>query len=311
MEILAFDITGFFDNLCHRRLKARLKEVLGVRELSKDWYKVFRSVTGYHFVALEDLVKHPEFGERIKRRDRQPIASVAEMKSAGIEFRPNATPGIGIPQGTPISAAFSNLFMIQFDRELKSYADAVGGFYRRYSDDILFICKPEHAAQAEAKIIELVGQEGLRLNHSKTERTHFAACNDRAAQYLGFTLGAGGVGIRASSLSRQWRKMRRAIKRTRNASLAALTSGTSKQVFTKRLWRRFTAVPVRNFPSYARRSIGAFGSASRIKQQLRRLEKVADREIRSLKNLGRLIADKQMTPSSAADCAPKNRETKQ
>lgn len=43
--ILAFDITCFFDTLDHGRLKWRLKPLLGVQELSDDWYKVFRSIT--------------------------------------------------------------------------------------------------------------------------------------------------------------------------------------------------------------------------------------------------------------------------
>jgi hypothetical protein len=290
VEILTFDITGFFDNLDHRRLKARLKEVLGTSELSTDWYNVFRIVTQYHFVALTDLTEHPEFSERIKQRDKRPLASVAELKAAGIAFHPNPTPGIGIPQGTPISAALSNLYMVRFDAELNAYADATGGFYRRYSDDILFICHPGDATNAEKKIQELVTREGLQLNNGKTERTRFSPpCSrdtgTRGAQYLGFTLHPRGVAIRESSLSRQWRKMRRAIKRTRKAAEVALASGTSSKVFTKRLWRRFTAVPARNFPSYARRSAVSFGGASVISRQLRSFEKAAEREIRELKKL--------------------------
>lgn len=45
VDILAFDVTGFFDNLDHKRLKTKLKQVLGVSELSVDWYKVLRNVT--------------------------------------------------------------------------------------------------------------------------------------------------------------------------------------------------------------------------------------------------------------------------
>ena len=45
VTILAFDVTGFFDNLDHDLLKQRFKAILGVSELSDDWYKVFRFIT--------------------------------------------------------------------------------------------------------------------------------------------------------------------------------------------------------------------------------------------------------------------------
>mgnify|MGYP001465053056 CR=1 FL=1 len=289
MDILAFDVTGFFDNLDHCRLKARLKEVLGFGELPSDWYKVFRAITSYHYVALHDLHAHETFGARLGAAEHSPIASMVELKAAGIKFRPNENKGIGIPQGTPISAVLSNLYMIQFDRDMQEYAKKIGGFYRRYSDDVLFICRPEFSLAAEDKVRLLMAKEKLALNEKKTERTRFDSSDQSvgigAAQYLGFTLGVDGVGIRPSSLSRQWRKMRRAIKRTRKVAEASIASGKSNKVFTKRLRRRFTAVPARNFPSYARRSADAFPKSNVIRRQLRRLEREAEREIQSMKNL--------------------------
>ncbi|MEJ0063293.1 MAG: hypothetical protein WDO70_08860 [Alphaproteobacteria bacterium] len=65
--ILAFDVSGFFDNLDHKLLKYRLKNVLGVTSLSEDWLRVFRSVTAYHYVNREDLRVHPLFKEAMAR----------------------------------------------------------------------------------------------------------------------------------------------------------------------------------------------------------------------------------------------------
>ena len=79
--------------------------------------------------------------------------------------------------------------------------------------------------------------------------------------------------------------MKWAMKRTRKAAERAIASGTSKQVYTKRLRRRFTAVPVRNFSSYARRSADAFESGNQVKRQLRSFERAVEREIISLKKL--------------------------
>lgn len=289
ITILAFDVTSFFDTLDHRLLKQRLKRVLSVSELDAGWYQVFRAVTRYRYVLLDELKAHEQFGPRIATFSKEPIASVAELKAASITFHGNPSPGAGIPQGTPISAAFSNLYMIDFDRLLRTYADSIGGFYRRYSDDILLICPNAEADAAQARVEELIALDRLQLNQNKTERTLFdpASSSDVAkpAQYLGFALSTSGVSIRGSSLSRQWRKMRWAIKRTRKAAERAIASGTSKQVYTKRLRRRFTAVPVRNFSSYARRSAKTFEDSGKVRRQLRRFEHAVEKEIEALKSL--------------------------
>ena len=289
VTILAFDVTSFFDTLDHRLLKQRLKQALGAAELSADWYQVFRAMTRYHYVLLDELKSHEKFGPRIATFSREPIASVAELKAGAITFHGNPSPGCGIPQGTPLSAAFSNLYMIDFDRRLRAYADSIGGFYRRYSDDILLICPSAEVDAAEAKVGELIGLDRLQLNLKKTERTLFdpasSSGDTKPAQYLGFLLSESGVSIRGSSLSRQWRKMRWAVKRTRKAAERAIGSGASQQVYTKRLRRRFTAVPVRNFSSYARRSAKAFDDCRKVRRQLRRFEHAVEREIRALKLL--------------------------
>ena len=137
--ILCFDVTGFFDHLDHRLLKERLKRLLGVTELPHDWFTVFRHVTRFHHVSRDALAAHPEFGPRLKSRKPEPVATMAEVKAAGIEIAANKN-CFGIPQGTPISSVFSNLYMVDVDREMAALCNACGALYQRYSDDILVIC---------------------------------------------------------------------------------------------------------------------------------------------------------------------------
>lgn len=301
--ILAFDISKFFDTLDHALLKRRLKAVLGVADLTVDWLKVIRNITRFHFVDLAELRAHPTFGPRLKQRSRGRIATVAELKSSNIRFHvnPEVKAGYrrGIPQGTPISAAMSNLYMVEFDAAAKQYCDTLGAFYRRYSDDILVICKPDCADAAQEKILELVGKENLHIECTKTERTRFNTGTtlpqtSKAAQYLGFSLAETGPAIRRTSLARQWRRMKRAFKRTRRTAQAQIAKGRANKAYTKRLRRRFcnikvfdgTAVrPLRNFSSYARRSAKAFGENEKITRQVKRLERAADREFAKLKAL--------------------------
>jgi len=165
--ILAFDITGFFDNLDHALVKARLKRILSVTELSADWYQVYRAVTRYHSIELADLEAHPIFGGRLKRREPRPIATIAEVKSAGIPISPNPTPGKGVPQGTPISAVLSNLYMIDFDSAARDLCANVGAFYRRYSDDILVICAEDHVSHIALEFQRLIAADRLEISAAK------------------------------------------------------------------------------------------------------------------------------------------------
>ena len=116
----------------------------------------------------------------------------------------------------------------------------------------------------------------------------------KAAQYLGFALHEAGPPIRESSLARQWRKMRRAMRWTRKIAERNIASGKSTKAHTKRLYRRFTHLKVRddegvrivrNFSSYGRRSAAAFGEDEKISQQIKRFERAALREIEKLKKL--------------------------
>lgn len=285
--ILAFDVTGFFDNLDHSLLKSRLKRLLGVSGLPEDWYKVFRFATRHHSVDLDALKQHPVFGERFARNRQGPIATIAELKQHGVPICPNGTPGRGIPQGTPISAALSNAYMVDFDAAAQACCEARGGLYRRYSDDILVICPPKEAEALESEITALIGGERLELNPSKTERTRFdietrRGDGDALAQYLGFTFDHDGARLRSSSLARQWRKLKRSLRRLRKAVEKSRATGGTPKVYTKRLRRRFTMPQFRSFGSYGRRSARAFGRHAKMKRQLQRLERAADKGIREL-----------------------------
>ncbi len=288
--ILAFDVSGFFDNLDHKLLKSRIKQLLEVSELSSDWYKIYRYVTKYRFVALEQLKAHPVFGARLKKRDQRVIASVSELKSEKIPFHPNPTPGKGIPQGTPISAVLSNLYMLDFDKAANDYCSKLEALYRRYSDDILVICRPEDAPSIETQIVDLMKAEKLDLNPDKIERTEFDLSKAKlptgqGAQYLGFNLSENGATIRQSSISRQFRKMRRAFKRTREVAKVEIAAGRANKVWTKKLRRRFTGLQFRNFSSYGRRSAVVFGKDEKIVKQIRRFERAVERELQKLSEL--------------------------
>jgi hypothetical protein len=278
--VLCFDITGFFDHIDHRILKDRLKRVLKTPELTTDWYAVFRHVTQFKMIERADLAAHPNIGPRLTLRLREPLATIATIISEGIPIKTNKEK-FGIPQGTPISSVFSNLYMVDVDERMVEVCRQRGAFYQRYSDDILIICSLDDECVISSTFTSLVKNHLLEIKPDKTERVVFDPQYSRAFQYLGFNISPQGAVIRPSSLARQWRKAKRSIVRARQAGVAAMAEGKATKVFTKKLRRRFFPVGARNFSSYARRSASAFGSRKIVRQVLR-LERMIDSALRSL-----------------------------
>ena len=274
VEAMCFDVTGFFDHIDHAKLKRRLKWLLGVDELSDDWHRVLRSVTRYSHVRKADLKAHPVFAPRLKQRGAdRPLATVKEMKAAGIPIISNPN-NYGVPQGTPISASLSNLYMAGFDAAIKALADERGALYQRYSDDILIICAPEHADALAAAVEYALTDEALQLQHAKTVRQRFAGDERDNFQYLGYQLGLGEALIRPGSLSRQWRSTKRAIRRAERQADKLAAAGQKDKIYTSKLRGRLTHVGVRNFLAYADRSSDELQSAT-IAQQVKGLRKFA------------------------------------
>ena len=86
----------------------------------------------------------------------------------------------GIPQGSPISGVFANVYLIHFDQEIQKLCQKVGGFYRRYSDDFIIIfpntslnCADEIRRQV-FKITNQIAENGrLILQPEKTKCFYF------------------------------------------------------------------------------------------------------------------------------------------
>src|SRR5712692_3850306 len=71
----------------------------------------------------------------------------------------------GVPTGQPVACVLFNLYLSELDRELASLA---GGFYARYSDDLLFAHADEKVVQiVDARIRARLDDLGLAINESK------------------------------------------------------------------------------------------------------------------------------------------------
>lgn len=143
--ILVSDFSNFFDYIDHDLLKKYLCEVLSIDKLDEDFYKVFRSMTRYSYIEKQDIEnylisKKIETRESLKSNnslfDKIPWNDAKKDLKKEIKINKET---YGIPQGSPLSGVFANVYMIKFDKAVSNYAASKDGLYMRYSDDLIVI----------------------------------------------------------------------------------------------------------------------------------------------------------------------------
>lgn len=265
--VKAFDVSGFFDHIDHSLLKESWCRLLGADRLPDDHYKVFKSITAYAYVQQESLYKELGVDRESARAGRERLCTPEEFRTRVrakglIEKNDNQ---YGIPQGSPISALLSNVYLLDFDRQMSLIADQTGGVYRRYSDDVLWICPRDTADTIEREVHRCIGQFRLEINPGKTETSMFhedytgQLVADKPLQYLGFVFDGQRRLVRPSTLARYYRRVRTAIRR---AQRMAAKAGIDQRVFRRQIYERFSHLGTRNFISYGRRAAMVMGADS-------------------------------------------------
>jgi RNA-directed DNA polymerase len=258
---LTFDVKDFFETFDHRLLKAQWKAVLGVTELPKDHYNVFKAITRYSWVKREELFEMFGITKKKQKDWRQPICTPEQFRTLVRHGGPGdgliriKTDGKGIPQGSPISAILSNLYMLPVDRRMAGLASERGGLYLRYSDDILLVCKPEYQREMSDALEEAMQQAKLELHGGLGKRS---VCNVKAnpdgsirshppLQYLGFSFDGQTVRIRSQTVAKFLRRMRKAVRREKYLASCRAEVGGDSRVRRKKLYSRFTHLGTSNF----------------------------------------------------------------
>lgn len=211
---LGFDVTDFFGSLDHQVLKSAWAGLLGKEKLPIDHFAVFKSLTKHASVEL--IAARKKLGisrEELERKSR--ICDAVDFRSlirdSGLVFVNEKNKGI--PQGSPMSAALSNIYMIPFDEKVRAHVDAVGGFYRRYCDDILVIIPDKDAVSAKLVVSQALAALHLSMQPTKTLECIFGKkFSSQPLQYLGLVYDGACVYIRSSGVARYYTKMRAGIK---------------------------------------------------------------------------------------------------
>jgi hypothetical protein len=141
--IFVSDFSKYFDSLDHEILKEKLKATLRKTRLDNDWWNVFKHITRFSWVEKADIEKDLDIkkGKSAQKEENQNrYYSPSEFRGFRKRVKiKKSNSGIGIPQGTAISAVLANIYAIDFDQALNIYAISNGGIYRRYSDDIILV----------------------------------------------------------------------------------------------------------------------------------------------------------------------------
>lgn len=282
---IAIDLSGFFDNISHEVLYSNWNDILKTESLPTAQYKVFRRLTKFEWVELDELKERlgrnravngrlctaKEFRTKIRTKNGSIIKTNKEKK--------------GIPQGTPISGLLANISLYSFDIKIRSYLKRKNASYRRYSDDICIVLPPNSNPDTTVNYLEKeLKNIGLEVNIDKTEISNFTRRNygnilaDRPFQYLGFTYDGKDKLIRNSSINRFYRKMTLGIK----AKIVAAKNSNvpKKNMYLRKLYRDYTHFgKERNFPRYAYRAADMM-DAPEIRQQLAKHMNIFKRKLR-------------------------------
>jgi hypothetical protein len=237
--VLAFDIENFFPTLNHKQLKLIWAKVIGNKSLPKDHYNIFKAATKFTYVKLCDLKeKNNHFNEKKLAKHRKEgkhtfFENVEELINSEVVIHKNQKHKngkiIGIPQGLPISALLANMYMLPFDEALINNLTLEKNiFYRRYSDDIIVICKENEVKEVEYFVINEIKKIELVISLEKREKTVFKIekgrlqsfqmkgndlIRDIPLNYLGFEFYGYKTLVKSKNLASFYRDMKDTIRR--------------------------------------------------------------------------------------------------
>lgn len=322
-SVIALDIKGYFDNIDHEILKEQWLKIINDKrqKLPYDQFKVYKSITEYSYINFFSYLKHFNINlKTLKKRHLKKYenkAKIPPLFNSILDLMPNSINGKsfnkkmaylrnknlisinsefdknvnnrvpkkrGIPQGSPMSAVLSNIYLSDFDKEIFDKGKQEGFVYRRYCDDLLIICPTQMVNDLKSHVMNLIKNKyNLTIQNKKTDIIDFRfqkdstlksykrilnkgtenfdqltseIKNEKKLQYLGFEFNGEHTFIRSSSLSRYFRKMKARIEKT--VKMAYSENSKSETIFKQQLYSRYSHFGKRNFISYAKRAASEY-----------------------------------------------------
>lgn len=206
-SVITFDIKSFFDNLDHNLLRKIWMEVMDCEKLPLDHFAVFKNITRFSYVDIQDIFEEYKSeiitqrksrnGEKLKEKKKK-VSKIRFLKSQNAkafclekEFLENSKKLIksnklkkdhngvlqkrnfGIPQGSPISSILANIYLLHFDKIINDYLKCNNGYYRRYSDDMIVVCPLTKSYEIEQLFYNKIKDFKLQIQPAKTQNFVF------------------------------------------------------------------------------------------------------------------------------------------
>ena len=241
---IVLDIENFFPSLNHKKLKLAWAKILGKKSLPKDHFNIFKSATRFSYVKLNDLkTKNNHFDEKRLAENRKKgkdtfFLNIKELIDSDIIIHKNQKKDSnknlqGIPQGLPISALLANIYMLSFDEVIiNELTKKHNVYYRRYSDDIIILCKENQTEFVQEFLMNEIEKIDLKISKDKTEKILFKINDNRLQSYkikkdkslqfnfplnyLGFEFYGYQTLIKSKNLAQFYRNMKQSVKRKQN-----------------------------------------------------------------------------------------------
>ncbi|POY40684.1 hypothetical protein C3L50_04075 [Flavobacterium alvei] len=291
VAVLAFDIKSFFSSLNHKRLKQIWEEILNIKTLPKHHLNVFKASTEFSYILLDDLRIYQKTKGKKAGFDEKKLSQIRKTKGfkcffeSNQDFRNHIKSGklkihkfpfrnkktkeiMGIPQGLPISAILANMYLYHFDLNiLENLVKNKGCYYRRYSDDIIVVCKVEQInevkgfveLQMKENIVEISKDKtetfifkNIEFNKKKETRLTSIKINidgtqtlDSPLTYLGFEFRGYNTLIKSTNIAKFYRRMKSIIRRRARRTILGIEKDPyqHKAIFINQIKKLFQTIP--------------------------------------------------------------------
>jgi RNA-directed DNA polymerase len=145
---------------------------LAIRE---DLYRRAWGVVEIDFQSYFTTIPHDKLLVLIRQRvvDGSMLRIIKQSLTVGVAYQGQVEPTrIGVPQGSPISPLYSNIYLNLLDQlwHKRGYPEKLGATLRRYADDAVLVCR-KNAEQALAAFEAIARRMGLVVNREKTRIT--------------------------------------------------------------------------------------------------------------------------------------------
>jgi len=294
--VVKLDIKSFFSNLNHNILKNAWINLLQEEQLPPDHYNVFKAVTKFSYILRDDLrLRSASHGRKRLGFDEKKIAESRkkgilaffenpqelkerinnkEIRIHKFPFRDKDGFPMGIPQGLPISAVLANIYLFDFDYVMiKDVVEKMGGYYRRYSDDIIIACKATEVNRIEEFVYAAIKDSKVEISVEKTEKFVFEKASKVATStlislkidskggkkptpftYLGFEFYGEKILIKSSNLSKFYRRMIYAVKSKASTARKSVerSPGRPLVIFRRQLYKLYTSYPLSSTKIYTK-----------------------------------------------------------